>query len=72
MNEPRSEAQVHSWLIEPMPSDVARSIRRLAWTDDVQHVAIMPDVHLAHDVCIGTAVATSQLVYPMAVGTPST
>ena len=68
MNEPRPEAEVHSWLIEPMPADVDRSIKRLARTDDVRYLAVMPDVHLARDVCIGTAVATSQLVYPLAVG----
>ena len=28
----------------------------------------MPDVHLAADVCIGVAVATSSLIYPQAVG----
>ena len=28
----------------------------------------MPDVHLAADVCIGTVVATSQTLYPNAVG----
>ena len=28
----------------------------------------MPDVHLAADVCVGVAVATSHLIYPQAVG----
>jgi tRNA-splicing ligase RtcB len=28
----------------------------------------MPDVHLAADVCVGTAMATTRLVYPSAVG----
>jgi tRNA-splicing ligase RtcB len=28
----------------------------------------MPDVHLARDVCVGTAMATRRLVYPAAVG----
>jgi tRNA-splicing ligase RtcB len=28
----------------------------------------MPDVHLATDVCVGTAIATTRLVYPAAVG----
>jgi tRNA-splicing ligase RtcB len=34
----------------------------------VQQIAVMPDVHLASDVCIGVAVATSHLIYPQAVG----
>ena len=44
------------------------ALDRLARSDDVRHVAVMPDVHLARDVCIGTVLATSHLVYPAAVG----
>jgi tRNA-splicing ligase RtcB (3'-phosphate/5'-hydroxy nucleic acid ligase) len=29
---------------------------------------VMPDVHLGRDVCVGVVVATSQLIYPQAVG----
>jgi tRNA-splicing ligase RtcB (3'-phosphate/5'-hydroxy nucleic acid ligase) len=58
-----------AWLAEPMPKDVARAVERLARSPDVRHVAVMPDVHLARDVCVGTAVATSELIYPAAVGT---
>ncbi|REJ68221.1 MAG: RtcB family protein [Planctomycetota bacterium] len=62
------KAKIAAWLAEPMPSDVNKSIERLACADDVQHVAVMPDVHLAKDVCIGTVIATSRLIYPSAVG----
>ena len=31
-------------------------------------VAVMPDVHLAADVCIGVVVGTSAMIYPQAVG----
>jgi tRNA-splicing ligase RtcB (3'-phosphate/5'-hydroxy nucleic acid ligase) len=34
----------------------------------VQQIAVMPDVHLSADVCIGVVVATSHLIYPQAVG----
>lgn len=68
MNTPQSKAKVATWLAEPMPTDVAKSIERLACADDVQHVTVMPDVHLARDVCIGAVVATSRLIYPSAVG----
>jgi tRNA-splicing ligase RtcB len=40
----------------------------LAEADDVRHVAVMPDVHLSGDVCVGLAVATRRLIYPAAVG----
>jgi tRNA-splicing ligase RtcB len=61
-------AQIHRWLCEPLEADVSRSLERLATADDVAHVAVMPDVHLASEVCVGVAVATRSLVYPAAVG----
>ena len=69
MTETNSSAvPVHAWLAEKMPADVRRSIDRIAAMDDVQHVAVMPDVHLAEDVCVGTVIATTRLIYPAAVG----
>ena len=56
------------WGTEPLPPDVSRSLQRLAQSDDVCHVAVMPDVHLAGDVCNGTAISTRNLIYPSAVG----
>ena len=43
-------------------------IERIAAADDVRHIAVMPDVHLSGDVCVGLAVATRRLIYPAAVG----
>ena len=68
MNNIPSQAVIRKWLCEPMSPEVEKSVMRLASADDVQHIAIMPDVHLANDVCIGTAAATSELIYPAAVG----
>lgn len=68
MNEPEISTKIRRWLCEPLPSDVALSIHRLASADDVQHIAVMPDVHLSGDVCVGLAVATRRLIYPAAVG----
>jgi tRNA-splicing ligase RtcB len=59
---------VTAWLSEPMPPEVQRAIERIAKAEDVVRVAVMPDVHLAHDVCIGTVLATTRLIYPAAVG----
>lgn len=61
-------AGMQSWLIGPMDDAVARAIDRLRRAPGVQHVAVMPDVHLAEDVCVGVAVATTELLYPQAVG----
>lgn len=65
MNEP---APLHTWLAEPLETPVARALERIRRFDDVQHVAVMPDVHLAKDVCVGTVIATKSLLYPAAVG----
>ena len=59
---------VHRWLAEPLPRDVASALQRLAAAPGVAHVAVMPDVHLAEHVCIGTVVGTADSLYPQAVG----
>jgi len=63
---------IHTWLAGPLPKEVAAALARLRRLPDVRHVAVMPDVHLScsfgHDVCVGTALATSRLLYPAAVG----
>src|SRR5437763_16031899 len=63
-----SMAPIRTWLAAPMNHDVSEAINRLRRAPDVQQIAVMPDVHLAADVCIGVVVATSQLIYPQAVG----
>jgi tRNA-splicing ligase RtcB (3'-phosphate/5'-hydroxy nucleic acid ligase) len=67
MSEP-SLAPIQAWLTAPMKHDVSEAIDRLRRASDVQQIAVMPDVHLATDVCIGVVVATSRLIYPQAVG----
>ena len=59
---------LHTWLVDPLEGEVHQAIERLRRASDVQHVAVMPDVHLAEDVCIGVAIATTHLIYPQAVG----
>jgi tRNA-splicing ligase RtcB len=51
-----------------MSHDVSEAIKRLRRAPDVQQIAVMPDVHLSAEVCIGVALATSHLIYPQAVG----
>lgn len=61
-------ASLETWLVEPLPADVAASIDRLRRAPDVRYVALMPDVHLAAEVCVGAVIATTELLYPAAVG----
>ena len=60
--------KVKTWLAEPTSSEVDHALARLVRSRDVKHVAVMPDVHLAKDVCNGVVVATSETLYPTAVG----
>ncbi|QOY90921.1 RtcB family protein [Paludibaculum fermentans] len=59
---------MRTWLTAPLSHDVSGALERLRRAPDVQQLAIMPDVHLSADVCIGVAVATTHLLYPQAVG----
>jgi tRNA-splicing ligase RtcB (3'-phosphate/5'-hydroxy nucleic acid ligase) len=68
LNTSSPTPSVACWLAGPLPKDVTLSIDRLARADDVRHIAVLPDVHLSGDVCVGVAVATRRLVYPAAVG----
>ena len=61
-------ASLKTWLAAPLESEVAAAIERLRRAEDVRRIAIMPDVHLAKDVCVGTVIATRDLLYPGAVG----
>jgi tRNA-splicing ligase RtcB len=56
------------WLTAPLGHEVAEALGRLQRAPDVQRIAVMPDVHLANDVCVGVVLATSRLIYPQAVG----
>ncbi len=58
----------HTWLAAPLETAVRQALQRICRADDVIHMAVMPDVHLATDVCVGTAMATRRLIYPGAVG----
>lgn len=68
MSDQANMAKVHAWLTQPLSTEVAQSIDRLRCAADVFHVAVMPDTHLASDVCVGVATATTRLIYPAAVG----
>jgi tRNA-splicing ligase RtcB len=56
------------WLTAPLSHEVAEALGRLQRAPDVQQIAVMPDVHLANDVCVGVVLATTRLIYPQAVG----
>jgi len=63
-----SGAPLARFLAGPPPPDVRAALERLARAGDVRRVAVMPDVHLARDVCVGVALATTRRIYPAAVG----
>ena len=61
-------APMRAWLVGPLDRDVSDAIERLRRAPDVRQIAVMPDVHLATDVCVGVVVATLDRIYPQAVG----
>ncbi len=69
MSEPaRNAAPVRWWLSESVDDGVKRAIERMSRLDDVVRIAVLPDVHVAGDICVGTATATRRLIYPVMVG----
>jgi tRNA-splicing ligase RtcB len=64
----RESPGVAMWLMEPLDREAAVSLGRLLHLPSFTRLAIMPDVHPAADVCVGTVLATSEVVYPQAIG----
>ncbi|MEM6855032.1 MAG: RtcB family protein [Planctomycetota bacterium] len=65
---PTKPAALHQWVGPTPPDNVLASIERMRRLDGAAHVAVMPDVHLAKGVCVGTVLGTERWVYPSAVG----
>lgn len=63
-----SKPTIRKWVSHRLGPDVQRSLDSLANAPDARYLAVMPDIHLATDVCIGTVLATESVVYPAAVG----
>jgi tRNA-splicing ligase RtcB len=61
-------AELQAWWSEPPDAEVKAALDRLRHTPDVVHIAVMPDVHLAEDVCIGVVLASTSTLFPAAVG----
>lgn len=49
-------------------AELRMAVERLARTEDVVRIALMPDAHVAEDVCVGTVTATTHRLLPAAVG----
>ena len=62
------EPRLQTWLPGPLDAAARAAIARLVATDEVQAVAIMPDAHLAEEVCVGTVAATRSTLLPAAIG----
>ncbi len=61
-------ASMFTWLAEPPARALSEALARLSRTEDVVHIAVMPDAHLAEEVCVGTVTATTRRLLPAAVG----
>ena len=67
MSRPLSP-KVRAWPCDPLSDEVIRATERFARFGDVERIALMPDVHPADDVCVGTVLASRSHVHPEAVG----
>jgi tRNA-splicing ligase RtcB len=63
-----SAVPVHVWSRKPPPAAIAQLERIAAQPYVVDHVAGMPDLHVAHGVAVGTVFATDGMVVPSALG----
>ena len=68
MNTHELGYNIRAWLAHPLGGEVRSVIQRIGRAEDVRHVAIMPDVHLAEHVCVGAVIATTRTLLPDAVG----
>ena len=68
INKSKPKASYKHWLNERISDDLQQQINRLRNAKDVQHVPLMADAHLANDVCVSCVLATSELIYPAAIG----
>lgn len=60
--------KVAMWLAEPLREPALSLVMASAHAPGVTRVAVMPDAHAADAVCNGCVVATSDRIYPQAVG----
>lgn len=61
-------APIQVWLAERPSRLLSDALQRLSQTEDVVQIAVMPDAHLAEEVCVGTVTATTRRLLPAAVG----
>jgi tRNA-splicing ligase RtcB len=61
-------APLACWWAKPPPAEVRQRLEQLRRLPDVQRVAVLPDVHLGGETCVGVAVATLTTLYPDLVG----
>lgn len=64
----RADDRVRMWLADKLQPETGKASVRLQSLADLQRMAVMPDVHPSADVCVGTVLATSSVVYPSAIG----
>ena len=62
------EPPIAQFVHGPLPKGVSEVLDRLRRTEGVAQIAVMPDVHLASEFCVGTVVASDRYLFPNAVG----
>ncbi len=60
--------KVRIWTAEPLSQETIRILSRTAKTEGICDIAVMPDVHPSEGVCVGTAFASVDRIFPEATG----
>ena len=56
------------WVSHKLDKEIEHRLQLMSKSSGVKGIAVMPDVHLAGDVCNGIVLATQNKLYPQAVG----
>lgn len=63
-----ADPRVSMWLADRLDSETGNMLMRTLSLPDLRRLAIMPDVHASRDVCVGSVIASGELVFPQAIG----
>lgn len=64
----KADPRVAMWLSDPLDHKSGETLLRLLSLPGLARMAVMPDVHPSADVCVGTVLGVSDIVFPRAIG----
>ncbi len=62
------KALMQVWSADSLKKEVKEALEKLALTEDVRRIAVMPDIHMAGNVCVGCVTGAKNHILPEAIG----